>query len=421
LRVAIVGGGISGLVAAHRLTQLSHATTLYEANAYLGGHTNTVDVTLDGKTFGVDTGFLVYNDRTYPRLIALFASLGVEAALSDMSFAVRNDATGLEWSGTSFSSLFTQPSNAFKPRFLRMLADILRFNRTVTGMVQRNTLPNESLGSYLQAHAYGPGLVDDYLLPMAACIWSAPKAQILAFPLSTFAHFFNNHGLLAIRNRPQWRTVRGGAREYVRKIAAGLPDVRLAAPVRTVRRSAKMIEIETEHGRDTYDYLVLASHSDQALKMLDAPDADERRALSAIRYQSNRAVLHTDASLMPTRRKAWSAWNYLALDAASSASGAAVSLTYWMNTLQPLPFTTDVFVTLNPARPPKPSTVLGEYDYAHPLFDEEAIVAQGAIGRMQGRNRTFYAGAWLGYGFHEDGLVSGENAAALVHAQSSAT
>ena len=314
MRIAIVGAGIAGLGSAWLLQKQGHAVTLFEANDYLGGHTHTVDVTLDGLTAPVDTGFLVFNDRTYPHLVALFDELGVASVASEMSFSARIDAAGLEWAGTSVASLFAQPSSALRPDFWRMLADIARFNRETTALLERDALWSISLGEFLDERRFGAPLRDWYLLPMAAAIWSSPRKDILDFPLPTFVRFCHNHGLLAIRNRPQWRTVQGGGREYVAKIAARLPDVRRATPVQRIRRGAHGVDVEAAGRVERFDEVVLACHSDQARRLLADPTWSEDRLLSAIRYQPNRVVLHTDISLLPRSRRAWAAWNYLAAD-----------------------------------------------------------------------------------------------------------
>jgi uncharacterized protein len=416
MRIAIIGSGISGLGAAHALAHQGHSLVVYEKQARLGGHSNTVELNLDGQTFGVDTGFLVFNDRTYPRLINLFDELKVESAASEMSFAVRNDQTGLEWSGTNLRALFADPWNLIRPRFLIMVREILRFNRDATALAASVTSNSETLGEYLRRNSYSAGFADDYLLPMAACIWSAPKAQILAFPLTTFVHFFHNHGLLAITNRPQWRTVRGGSKQYVQKIAASLKDVRIGAGATRVERDDVGVRVWSGQASETFDRVVFACHSDEALALLAAPSHTEREALGDVKYQPNTAVLHTDASLMPRRRKAWSAWNYLVLGDQDGKADSKVSLTYWINTLQPLPCKTDVFVTLNPARAPDPAKTHQRIEYAHPLLDSKAIAAQKTIQSIQGVSHTYYAGAWLGYGFHEDGLRSGQLVAEMIGA-----
>jgi uncharacterized protein len=404
MRIAIVGAGIAGLGTAWLLRQQGHAVTLYEANDYLGGHTHTVDVTLDGVTAPVDTGFLVFNDRTYPHLVALFDELGVASAASEMSFSVRVDALNLEWAGTNLAALFAQPGNALRPDYWRMLADILRFNRETTAMVGCGSIRNVSLGEYLASERYSAPFRNWYLLPMAAAIWSSPKREILQFPLPTFVRFCHNHGLLQVRDRPRWRTVAGGGREYVARIAARLPDVRLATPVTQIRRDARGVDVTAAGRTERYDEVVLACHSDQAQWLLADPSHAESRLLSRVRYQPNRVVLHTDTALLPRSRRAWSAWNYLA--AGDAAGEHPVAVSYLINRLQPLPFRTPVIVTLNPPFEPDPAKVLQEFEYSHPLLDGAALSAQAAFELLQGQRHTWYAGAWLGYGFHEDGLAS---------------
>ncbi len=405
MKIAVVGAGIAGLSAAHMLNRDRHAVTLFEAGDYLGGHTHTVDVTLDGVTAPVDTGFLVFNDRTYPNLVRLFDELGVRSVESDMSFSVRADREGVEWSGTNVGTLFAQRRNLLRPAFWRMLGDILRFNRETTAMLEAGRVWSVSLEEYLDAERFGTAFRDLYLLPMAGAIWSAPRRDILDFPLPTFVRFCHNHGLLSITDRPQWRTVVGGGREYVRRIASRLPDIRLATPVHRMRRLRSHVEIDSARSSgEQFDQVVLACHSDQALALLGDPSLNEKRLLAAIRYQPNRVVLHTDTALMPRRRAAWSAWNYLAAD--DPSGGRPVAVTYWINKLQPLPFATPVLVTLNPPVEPERSRIIAEFDYSHPLLDGPAVVAQQALSYLQGARRTWYAGAWLGHGFHEDGLKS---------------
>ena len=383
--------------------------TLFEAAATLGGHTNTVDVTLDGHTHGVDTGFLVYNDRTYPNLIRLFAHLGVANAPSEMSFSVKVGAGELEWAGTSLATVFAQPSNLASPRFLRMLKDLLRFNRHATRLATSGETLRGTLGEFLDEHRYGPELRSLYLVPMAACIWSTPSTQIARFPLQTFLAFCHNHGLLAVTNRPQWRTVVGGAREYVKKLAASLPDIRLASPVRAIRRFDDRVEVATAQGSERFDQVVLAAHTDQSLALLDHPGIEERAALRAIPYQANRAVLHTDASLLPRRKRAWASWNFHSRSMA--LTDEPVSLSYLINRLQPLPFATPVVVTMNPLREPRSETVIASFDYHHPVFLEGSDEAKRRVADLQGGRRTWYCGAWTRYGFHEDGLLSAVNVA----------
>ncbi len=421
MRIAVVGSGIAGLGSAMLIARQGHAVTVFEADRRPGGHSHTVDVELEGARFPVDTGFLVFNERTYPRLTALFDDLGVASVPSDMSFSVRNDRAGLEWAGTNLGTLFAQPRNALRPAFWRMIADILRFNRHATALSGASPARDGArawsvtLGEYLDAESYSKAFRDWYLVPMAAAIWSSPARDILDFPLPSFVRFCHNHGLLSLADRPRWRTVTGGSRRYVERIVARLPDVRLGTPVKRVRRIAGGVEVDSPARRaERFDAIVLACHSDQALALLADPSADEARVLSQVRYQPNRVILHTDASLLPRSRRAWSSWNYLKADDPRGDRPVAVS--YLINRLQPLPVSTPVIVTLNPPFEPDPRTVIGEYDYSHPLLDARAVAAQQSIAPLQGRRRTWFAGAWLGHGFHEDGLASAhEVAAGLAH------
>ena len=407
-KIAVIGAGISGLASAWLLAR-QHEVVLYEANRYPGGHTNTVDATVDGITHAVDTGFLVFNDRTYPNLVKLFAHLGVEAADSDMSFSVRIGDGALEWSGTSLATVFAQPSNLAKPRFLRMLADLIRFNREASRLAESGAPVTGTLGEFLDARGYGREVRELYLIPMAACIWSTPATQINRFPMQTFLHFCANHGLLAVSNRPQWRTVKGGAREYVRKLLAGIPDLRLATPVHQVRRFADRVELATDHGTERFDQVVLATHTDQSLAMLEHASVEERAVLKAIPYLANRAVLHTDERLLPRRRRAWASWNFHA--PRPELSDEPVSLTYLINRLQPLPFSSPVMVSMNPVDEPREERVLASFDYHHPAFLEGSDEAKRRVASLQGRERTWFCGAWTRYGFHEDGLLSALNVA----------
>ncbi len=417
MKVAVIGSGISGLAAAHRLKGLANITLL-EAGDYFGGHTHTVDITLDtpaGKrTHGVDTGFLVFNDRTYPQLIALFAELGVPSADSDMSFSVQTaataDAPALEWSGTSLDAVFAQRSNLLRPRFWRMLLDVVRFNKLATDLALRNADAElvQPLGDFLRQHGFSQEFKDWYFLPMLACIWSCPTDQMLAFPVATMVRFCHNHGLIALTNRPQWRTVPGGARHYVEKILAGIADKRLRAPVQWIERKADGVLVQVQGQTERFDKVVIATHSDQALALLADASGLERQTLSAIPYQANHAVLHTDASVLPRRKKAWAAWNYQrTAGAIDGENGPRVCLHYLLNRLQPLPFSQPVVVSLNPAQELDPALVHGRFDYAHPVFDLAATEAQKRLPAIQGGQHTYFCGAWTGYGFHEDGLKSG--------------
>jgi predicted NAD/FAD-binding protein len=419
-RVAVVGSGIAGLAAAWSLRRHANVT-LYEAGEHFGGHVNTVDVTVDGVTHAVDTGFLVLNQRTYPGLLALFAELGIDTAASDMSFSVQRPRPGggwLEWSGASLDTVFAQRGNLLRPAFWHMLRDIVRFNREATALARAGRGPEEdarTVGEFLRQGRYGDPFVHGYFLPMVACIWSCPTAQMMAFPVATMVRFCDNHGLLQVEGRPQWLTVPGGARRYVERIVAQLPDTRLRTPVLRVRRHDVGVEIATPGGTEWFDHVVLACHSDQALAVLADADARERQLLGAIRYQPNRAVVHTDASLLPRLPKARAAWNFESAVAADDldahAAGPAVCLHYLINRLQPVPFGRPVVVSLNPLREPDPRTVLREITYSHPVFDSAAIAAQREVEALQGNRRSYFCGAWCGFGFHEDGLRSGQAAA----------
>ena len=419
MRVAVVGSGIAGLGAAHALRGKADIS-LFEAGAYFGGHTHTVDVTLpdahgNAVSHGVDTGFLVFNERTYPEFIALLKELDVSAVPSDMSFSVqvpRAQGRALEWSGTSLNTVFAQRANLLRPAFWRMLRDLLRFNTLVTDLATRGAEASltQPLAEFLQAQKFSAEFRDWYLLPMLGCIWSCPTDQMLQFPVATMVRFCHNHGLAQVSQRPQWWTVAGGARHYVDKITAGITDKRLNTPVRQITRDARGVAVTTDTGTERFDRLVLATHSDQALALLgEHATAQERQVLGAIRYQPNRAVLHTDTRVLPRNPSAWAAWNYEA--AHSSQTDARVCLHYLINRLQPVPFQQPVVVSLNPVQPIADDQVLGSFDYAHPVFDLAAIRAQAEVPALQGRQHTYFAGAWMGYGFHEDGLKAGRAAA----------
>ena len=427
MKVAVIGSGISGLAAAHRLR--GHArVTLFEAGSYFGGHTHTVDVSLPDRhghtvTHGVDTGFLVFNERTYPGLIALLAELQVPTAPSDMSFSVQVPGAGvlgaraLEWSGSNLATVFAQRRNLLRPRFWGMLSELLRFNRLCTDLAEsgQEQALVQPLGDFLDQHGFGAAFRHWYFLPMLGCIWSCPTDQMLRFPVATMVRFCHNHGLIQVQNRPQWHTVAGGARQYVHAILQGL-DARLATPVTHIERTMAGVSVRAGGVTEPFDAVVLAVHSDQALRLLAQPSAAERRVLGAIRYQPNRAVLHTDTRVMLRRRAAWAAWNYeRAADGAQES--ARVCLHYWLNRLQPLPFAQPVLVSLNPVSPIDPAKILGEFDYDHPVFDLSAWSAQKQVAELQGVQRTWFAGAWTGYGFHEDGLQSGYRAADALLAQ----
>ena len=409
-RIAVIGAGISGLSSAWLLGQ-KHKVTLFEAGSYAGGHTNTVDVTVDGITHPVDTGFLVFNSKTYPNLTALFAHLDVASVETQMTFAVSLDSPRLEWSGSNLATVFGQKRNLVRLDFWRMLADILRFNRESLAWMAAHSDDTLSLRDFLLAGRYSKPFAEWYLLPMAAAIWSCPAGQMLDYPLATFVRFCSNHGLLQVFDRPAWRTVQGGGREYVKKLISQIADLRLNTPVLGVEQSKKGVLLASQgnHGEalsEHFDQVVFACHSDQALAILgDGASPQVRQTLGAIRYAPNRAVLHTDPALLPRNPALWSAWNYISGEA-SANDQRPVSVSYLINQLQPLPFKTPVVVSLNPQREPASDKVIAEFDYAHPVFDAAAIAAQREIKQLNGQRGIWFCGAWNGYGFHEDGLKS---------------
>lgn len=408
-RIVVVGSGIAGLSAAWLLSK-QHEVTLIEAEPRAGGHSNTVDAQAAGAAVPVDTGFIVYNTASYPNLIALFDYLGVPTAQADMSFAVSLHRGAYEYAGSSLSSLFGQPSNLLRPSHWRMLADTLRFFREAPALDVVACDPDLSLGAYLSREGYSEPFVARHILPMAAAIWSTPSRDVLDFPVAAFVRFFSNHGLLQIANRPQWRTVAGGSREYVRRLLADFGgETVLGDPVRRILRSPGHVTIETSRGERRFDACVISTHADDALALLANPSADERSLLGAFRYARNRAVLHSDASLMPRRRRLWSSWNYLGDGAGRDAT---LAVTYWMNKLQPLGTDApELFVTLNPPRDTEAKHTVAAFDYAHPMFDAAAMRAQRQLWSLQGDCNTWFCGSYFGYGFHEDGLQSGLAAA----------
>lgn len=407
--VAVIGGGIAGLASAWLLAG-KHDVTVYEAADYAGGHTNTVDLQLEGQSFAVDTGFLVFNERTYPNLIALFRQLGVPSCSTDMSFSVSLDQGRDEWAGSSLGTVFAQRRKMLSLPFYRMLADILRFNRAAPQLLERAISETLTLGELLQLEAYGHRFRDHYLVPMAAAIWSSPGKDILDFPAATFLRFCLNHGLLQISQRPRWFTVPGGARQYVEKLCLSISDLRLNSPVSRVSRDQHGVIITSPAGEERFDSVIFATHAPQTLAMLADASQEEREILSAVRYQPNTAVLHGDARLLPKRRKTWSAWNFLA--ETGQPSQRAVCVSYLLNALQPLPIRQPVIVTLNPLRDPEASLEYARFVYEHPLFDSAAIAAQARLPLLQGKRNSWFAGAWTGYGFHEDGLKSALRVAA---------
>lgn len=400
MRIAVVGTGISGLAAAWLLRR--HAqVTVYEQNPCAGGHTHTFRVP-GGPA--VDTGFIVFNERNYPHLTALFQHLGVVSQATDMSFAASIGGGRVEYAGDNLNTLFAQRRNLFAPPHWRMLRDILRFNRDARRALRSGLAPELTLGQFILQGGYGDELSRRYLLPMAAAIWSCPVGAMLKFPAASFLRFFENHGLLDLMDRPRWRTVTGGSHEYVKKLLAALGDrVRLDTPVTGLRRVGAGVRIwDAKGGVADYDQVVMAVHADQVLPLLAGATSAERQVFSAFKYQDNRVVLHSDPALMPKRRGVWAAWNYLSDEVVDGK--ARVSVSYWMNRLQRLSGDKDYFVSLNPLTEPK--DVIFETTYAHPVFTREAMQAQAGLPAIQGVDRIWFCGAWSGYGFHEDGLRS---------------
>ena len=406
MKIAIIGTGITGMSAAWALRDV-HDVTLFEKADRLGGHSNTVSIDYDGTKIDVDTGFIVYNALNYPNLIALFAALNVETAQSDMSFSVRDGRVGSEWGSDGAPGFFAWKRNLLNPAHWALLGDMLKFNKQAQSDVGNSALLAQSLGDYCRQHGFSQSFIDGYLVPMGAAIWSTPEIGMLDYPASSFIRFFNNHRLLHAE-RPDWRTVVGGSRNYVRQFGAALgARVRLSSPVTQVTRSGGMVHVTTAQGNtETFDQIIFACHSDQALAILTDADADERELLGAVRYAPNVAVLHSDASAMPVRKAAWASWNVSKGD-----KNAPIELTYWMNRLQHIDRAKPVFVTLNPAKPIDLAKVFGSFDYEHPLFDAPAAAAQRLFPKIQGVNKAWFAGAWQGYGFHEDGLRAGLRAA----------
>ena len=407
-RIAIIGSGISGLGAAWALHR-SHDITVFESEERIGGHSNTVDVATPRGPIAVDTGFIVYNEVTYPNLTRLFAALGVETQLSDMSFSYSLDRK-FEY-GASLAGILAKPSNLVRPGFARMLVDIDRFRRTGSHLAPTS---EETIDDLLGRHGFSAAFREDYLYPMTGAIWSARQAEISRYPARSILDFLGNHGLIEIKGRPGWRTVTGGSREYVSALVSPFADrIRTGSAVRRVVRMGREVLVESAMGAEMFDQVILATHSDQSSGILgdDASDI-ERSLLGSIRYEPNTAVLHSDPELMPRNERVWASWN--AMSRTAPASGGPVSVTYWMNRLQTLDPSFPLFLSLNPSTGPREDLVHAGFEYAHPQFDAVAIEAQAGLAAIQGTNRTWFAGAYLGYGFHEDGLQSGLNVAAAL-------
>lgn len=402
MKIAVVGTGIAGNIAAWKLSP-EHEVTVYEAEPRIGGHTHTVDVESGGRRFAVDTGFIVFNDWTYPNFIAMLAELGVAWQDSDMSFSVRHPGTGLEYNGSDLNRLFAQRSNLFRPSFLRMVRDILRFNREARALLAPDA-PDGTLDDYLEDAGYSREFRDHFIMPMGAAIWSARLEDMGRMPARFFVRFFNNHGMLSVNERPVWKVIRGGSSRYVEQLVAGHRDrIRLATPVQRIERHGHGVTVraqgcEPEH----FDRVFLACHSDQALHLLDEPTLLEREVLGAIDYQDNEVVLHTDTRMLPSRRLAWAAWNARIMN----ERDAPVVVTYNMNILQGLDAADTFLVTLNDSSAIDPQRILGQYRYAHPVFTPSAVAAQARHRELNGTLGTYYCGAYWRNGFHEDGVVS---------------
>jgi predicted NAD/FAD-binding protein len=409
MKVAVIGAGITGNVVARGLHR-HHDLTVFEAGNHVGGHSHTHAVEVGGRTLDVDTGFIVYNDATYPRFSALLAELGVATQEAAMSFSVRNEMSGLEYASASINTLFAQRLNLLRPRFHRMWAEILRFNRHAAAFHDAHAHHEWTLGDYVREQRYSDRFVGDYLVPMASAIWSAAPADIGAMPARFLIGFFRNHGMLTVNDRPQWRTVCGGSAQYVAKLAAPFRSrIHLRTPVLGVRRVPGGVALRIKGGDVLrFDRVFFACHSDQALALLEDATPLEREVLGAMPYQDNEVVLHTDARLMPRQRRAWAAWNYHV----TAAPTTRVCVTYNMNILQSLPTDTAVCVTLNRAEAIDPRCVLRRLNYQHPVFSREAVAAQARLPEISGRDRAYFCGAYARYGFHEDGVVSAESALA---------
>ncbi len=402
LNIAVIGTGIAGMAAAW-LLHSQHSITVYEQNDWLGGHSHTVNAPSGQGPIGVDTGFIVFNDVSYPNLVALFDHLDVSTKPSEMSFAASLQQGGFEYAGTDLNGLLGQRRNIFRPRFWRMVTDIVRFYREAPAVLVNPADAKLNLGEYLEREGYGQQFVDDHLFPMGAAIWSTTAAEMAAYPAQAFVRFFQSHGLLSFKNRPQWRTVEGGSREYVSRLTASYRErIRFVGVRKVSRLDNKVMVVDRDGETTSYDHVVFASHADEALGMLSDANPEECRLLGAWKYTSNRAILHSDPSLMPKRRRVWSSWNFL-----EGATNAQLCVTYWMNRLQTLETDEPLFVTLNPSIEPRTDAIHDEFHYTHPYFDQAALASQNELWSLQGRRRTWFCGSYFGYGFHEDALQSG--------------
>ncbi|EKO3572548.1 MULTISPECIES: NAD(P)/FAD-dependent oxidoreductase [Vibrio] len=416
MKIAIIGSGISGLTCGHYLHQ-QHDVTIFEANDYIGGHTATVDVELNGQSYAIDTGFIVYNDRTYPNFIKMMNEIGVRGVATQMSFSVRNDANGLEYNGHTITTLFAQKRNWFKPSFYRFIREILRFNQLAKAAAADAEHSVQTLGEFLHHHQFSDYFCENYILPMGAAIWSSSLADMRAFPLTFFLRFFLNHGLLDITHRPQWYVIEGGSRAYIEPLTQGFRDkIRLNAPVEWLRRSGQGIELQVHGKIEHFDEVIFACHSDQALALLSDANHIERELLGAMGYQANEVILHTDTSLLPKRKAAWASWNYrLAGDVDQETRLPA--LTYNMNILQHIDSSETFCVTLNSSESINPNKVLRKFTYHHPVFNRAAIAAQQRKAEISGVNHTWFCGAYWHNGFHEDGVKSALDVVTRLSAQ----
>lgn len=405
MKIAIIGSGISGLTAAWLLHE-RHDITVFEANGYVGGHTHTVDVNLNGERHAIDTGFIVYNDRTYPNFIELLTRLGVDSQPTSMSFSVRCDRTGIEYNGTSLNAMFAQRRNLFRPRFIRMIRDILRFNREAVELLESEN-EEQTVDEFIREKGYGPAFGEQYLIPMGAAIWSCPPETFGQFPMRFIAEFYHNHGLLSLKNRPQWRVICGGSKCYVEKLTAGFWNrIQLNSPVERVTRGEQSISIRLAGTKEaqTFDHVIFACHSDQALVILgEEASPTERELLGAFPYQKNTAVLHTDEAVLPRRKTAWASWNY---QIGKEGPRQAATVTYNMNILQRLPTQTTFNVTLNSEDLIDPSRIIDRFVYHHPIYSTQRRAVQQRHGEVTNQNRTSFCGAYWRNGFHEDGVVS---------------
>lgn len=405
LNIAVIGSGIAGMSAAWLLNK-RHKVTVYEKNPRVGGHSNTVDASTKEGMHPVDTGFIVYNERTYPNLTALFEHLNVPTKDSEMSFAASLEDGGFEYAGTDLNGLFGQRSNLVKPRFWRMMKDLLRFYKEAPIFLKTPGEDDLSLGAYLSREGYSEGFLKDHLLPIGAAIWSTTATEMREYPAKAFIRFFESHGLLLVRNRPQWRTVDGGSREYVKRLTRDFTYKIRFSGVKSVLRHTDFVQITDVTGDiATYDHVVIATHADEAIAMLADPLSQEKQLLGSWRYTENKAVLHSDPVFMPKRKRVWSSWNFMEIE--KSKSGSSLCVTYWMNRLQSIDPENPLFLTLNPNAEPAPEKILEEFTYSHPYFDAAALATQNQLWDLQGKNRTWYCGSYFGYGFHEDALQSG--------------